>query len=128
MLVADRAVQEIHEIARTLTCSNDQRDTIAWLVEHQADLDVPDAVALSAFKRLMAHPAFGSLCQLAEARYAPLPDGPQRAAALAARRASIPPEAVQPPPLVTGDDLAALGVPRPAPSTARFWTPCTRAS
>jgi poly(A) polymerase len=40
-----------------------------------------------------------------------MPDGARRLEALEARLRSIPPEAVQPPPLVTGEDLLARGVP-----------------
>jgi len=109
-LVADRDVREVHEIARALAFSNEQRETTAWLVEHQADLDEPEALGLARLKRLMAGRAIGSLRQLAETRYAALPDGRQRASALAQRLAGIRPDAVQPPPLVTGDDLAARRV------------------
>ena len=58
----------------------------------------------------MAHPAFGRLRAWAAARFLEMPDGPQRRALLAARLAEIPPEAVQPPPLVNGDDLLSRGV------------------
>ena len=109
-LVADRRPQEIHTICRALACSNDQREATVWLVRHQADLDQPDAIPLAGLKRLMAHGSFTALRTLAEARYQVLPDGRERGAALERRLAAIAPEAVQPPPLVTGDDLAQRGV------------------
>jgi len=59
----------------------------------------------------MAHRAFGMLRQLAAARHAALADGAARTAALDARLATVLPGTVSPPPLVTGDDLAARGVP-----------------
>lgn len=111
LLLADRSPQQIERIARLLACSNEQRQTAAWLVEHQADLDEPARPTLAELKRLMAHPAFDLLRRLAESRYAALPDGPQRATRLAERLAAIPPERVQPPALVTGDDLIRRGVP-----------------
>ena len=108
-LLADRGRLEIHSVARALAFSNEQRETVAWLVEHQADLDAPDAIALADLKRLMVHPAFRSLRQLAET------GGSRRTAALARRLASIAPETIQPPPLVNGGDLMALDLP-PGPA------------
>jgi poly(A) polymerase len=102
---------QVQELCRGLTCSNDQRATVAWLVAHQSDLDEPDAPTLAALKRLLACPAFALLETLAGVRYAALADGAARAAALRQRVRAINPAAVAPPPLVTGDDLAALGVP-----------------
>lgn len=109
-LVADRRPNEVHAIGRGFTFSNEQRETVAWLVAHQADLDEPEAIALSALKRLMAHRAFASLRQWSEGRYAAISDGAQRRAALEKRLAAIPAEAIQPRPFVTGADLAARGL------------------
>lgn len=111
LLLADRAVAEVHELSRRLTLSNEQREAAAWLVEHQADLDDPTAPTLAELKRLIVGPAFEALCTWAEVRYQNLPDGPNRRAALDARLASIAPEQIQPPPLVTGADLLRRGVP-----------------
>ncbi|HPC22414.1 MAG: CCA tRNA nucleotidyltransferase [Phycisphaerae bacterium] len=111
VLVLDRPVPDIHNIARALTFSNDEREDVAWLVEHQRDLDDPASIPLSKLKRLMAHRAFGDLRQLALARWAGDPAAAAWPDALQARLAAIPPEAVQPPPLVTGDDLTARGIP-----------------
>jgi poly(A) polymerase len=110
-MLADRGSAAVHAVARALTLSNEQRENTTWLVEHLADLDVPESVTLASLKRLMVNRAFGALCQWAEARYADMADGAGRRKALAERLASISPEAVQPPPLVTGDDLAARGLP-----------------
>ena len=109
-LVADRRPQEIHAICRALACSNDQRQATVWLVRHQADLDEPEAIPLAGLKRLMVPASFSGLRTLAEARYHVLPDGRERSAALQRRLSSIAPEAVQPPPFITGDDLAQRGV------------------
>ncbi len=112
VLLADAHPAEVQRVARALTLSNVQRTTVAWLVQHQADLDDPHAPTLAQLKRLMAEAAFPLLVDWARARHADLPDGAARDAALAARIAAIPPERVQPPPLVTGDDLLARHVPR----------------
>ncbi len=118
VLLAHVEPGELERVARAFTLSNAQRVAVAWLVQHQADLDDPQAPTLAQLKRLMANAAFPALVDWARARYADLPDGAARGAALAARLAAIPPERVQPPPLVTGDDLLARRVP-PGPLYAR---------
>jgi len=110
VLLAEHPPAEIQRIARDLTLSNEQREVAAWLVAHQRDLDEPGRPSLAELKRLMAHAGFDALRMLAPARFASMPDGARRLEALEARLRSIPPEAVQPPPLVTGEDLLARGV------------------
>jgi poly(A) polymerase len=110
-LVVDRGVAQNHDIARVLTFSNDQREDLAWLVEHQADLDNPRVIALAKLKRLMARRAFPDLQCLALTRWTEDPSAAGWPGALQTRLAAIPPDAVQPPPLITGDDLTARGVP-----------------
>jgi poly(A) polymerase len=105
-------VREIERMARALTLSNQERETVLWLVQHQADLDDPRRPTLAELKRLLAHSAWPELARLAAARHSALPNGPQSAAALAARVAEIPAYQIAPPPLVTGDDLLARGVPQ----------------
>jgi poly(A) polymerase len=110
VLLARRTAPDIEQTARVLTLSNEQRETTLWLVAHQADLDEPDARSLAELKRLMAHGVFHALTMLARARYQDMADASRRRAALDARLAAISPDAVQPPPLVTGDDLLARSV------------------
>lgn len=110
VLVADRGTPELHQIGRALACSNEQRERVVWLVEHQRDLDEPQQVSLAQLKRLLAHPGSADLHIWADVRHAEMPDGEQRSAGLAQRIAAIVPEAIRPPPLVTGDDLVARGV------------------
>ncbi len=114
VLLARHQPAEIQRVARDLTLSNEERETVVWLVAHQADLDDPGGPALADLKRLMASPAFASLRALAEARYADMSDAPRRQAALQARLASVSPEVVRPAPFVTGDDLLRRGL-RPGP-------------
>ncbi len=101
---------EVDRVCRRLTCSNEQRENVTWLVQHAGDLDEPARPALAALKRLMAHPAFAALVELARGRHAGMTDGAARGDQLALRIAAIPAHAVQPPPWVTGDDLIAAGV------------------
>jgi poly(A) polymerase len=118
-LLADRSAREIGQVARALTLSNDQSEMTAWLVAHSGELDDPDAPDLAALKRLMANRAFGALHMLAQARYADMPDGTARGKRLEVRLAAIAPDAVQPPPLVKGDDLKARGI-EPGPVYAEI--------
>lgn len=114
ILVADYDAARLERLARDLTLSNEQANTVAWLVEHQCDLDEPAAPTLATLKRLRAHPAFEALHDWAAARYADAADAVQRKAALAARLSAIASDRVQPPPFVRGDDLLARGL-RPGP-------------
>lgn len=117
--LADRPPREVERVARDLTLSNEQREATAWLVAHRADLDEPFAPTLAEVKRLMAHRAFAALVMWARGRYRDGGGGAARAAELDARLAAIPPAAVQPPPLVTGDDLIASGL-TPGPAYKRI--------
>lgn len=110
-LLAHQTPQTADRLARDLACSNEERETAAWLVAHQADLDAPEAATLAGLKRLLHHPAFGELRRLLGARLAGQRGGAERLAQLDRRVAGIPADAVNPPPLVTGADLIARGVP-----------------
>ncbi|MBI5866436.1 MAG: CCA tRNA nucleotidyltransferase [Planctomycetes bacterium] len=110
-ILADRFAAEVHEACRALACSNEQREATVFTVERQSHLDDPTEISLAGLKRLLAAPAFPALLALAHARFACRPDGAERTISLAQRIAAIPPDAIAPPPLITGDDLAARGVP-----------------
>lgn len=106
-LVKPRSVQEIHRIARSLTFSNEQRDALVFVRKHYESLLTPSEPTLAAFKRLLAHVAFPDLRDFLTACYAVREVGEACAEALDARIAAIPPDAIQPPPFVTGADLIA---------------------
>ena len=110
VIVAAYETRAIQKLACDLTLSNEERDTTLWLVEHRNDLVDPAAPSLATLKQLMAHPAFDALHALTNAGYEDLPDGPQRRQSLAERVRAVPTEAVQPPPLVTGEDLLGRGL------------------
>ncbi len=104
------------EIARRLKLSNDERERIEWLVEkHQFLSDAPQ-MRVSKLKMTLAHPGIDELLAL------------HRADALASSRSTEHVEFcerklrewdVNPPPLVTGDDLKALGL-KPGPEYKRL--------
>ncbi|MDZ4685900.1 MAG: CCA tRNA nucleotidyltransferase [Planctomycetaceae bacterium] len=104
----------VHAICRRLKLSNDESNRITWLVGQQNALREAATMSLARVKRLLSHPDRDDLLQLA------------RAALLAAEAdlhpmlfceeflARTPAAELNPPPLITGDDLIHLGL-RPGP-------------
>ncbi len=97
-------------ICRALTYSNRQRKAVVWLLEHLEQALQNRVESLADLKLLMANVHFADLLELYAACL--LADGRdvQPARDLAARSHAVPAEAVAPDPLVTGDDLLALGL------------------
>jgi poly(A) polymerase len=98
-------------ICLRLKLSNAERERIEWLVEkHQYLCDAP-TMRLSKLKTILAHPGIGELLAL------------HRADSIASGRSTehvefcerllreLPPSELDPEPLITGDDLMALGLP-----------------
>lgn len=119
VLLSSRSAVEVDGICRRLTCANDEREAVSWLVANQAALDEPARPSLAELKRLMAHPWFPSLRDLAAARQADLPDADARRRRLHERCTAVAPESIAPPPLVTGDELLARGI-APGPVYSRI--------
>jgi poly(A) polymerase len=106
-------------IARRLRLSNAERERIAWLVALKDALVAAEALPKARLKRLLAHPGIGELLML------------HRAIALATTGdvshvdfcrdylEREPAGPVNPPPLVTGDDLMRHGL-APGPHFAKF--------
>ena len=102
------------KVARQLRLSNDEAARVGWLVTHRAALDAADALPLSKLKPLLAHAGAAELVELHRAR------GAAAGVAFTERfLAETPPGDLDPPPLVTGDDLAALGM-TPGPDFKRI--------
>ena len=102
--------REARRVGRALRCSNQQIADMTWLLGHIDDIHKAATLTLPALKKLIAHDRFDDLLALHQAvcvaRHLPL-DANEIARQ---RRDAIPPEEVAPPPLVTGDDLIALGL------------------
>ena len=102
------------KVARQLRLSNDEAARVGWLVTRRAALDAADALPLSRLKPLLAHAGAAELVALHRAR------GAAAGVAFVERFLSETPAGdLDPPPLVTGDDLAALGM-TPGPDFKRI--------
>ncbi len=99
---------------RQLRLSNEEVHKTLWLIEHQEAMRNADRLSLAQLKRLLAHPfrddllAFMRACLLA--KHADL----QPVLFCEHFLETIPPEVLNPPPLVTGSDLIAFGL-QPGP-------------
>jgi tRNA nucleotidyltransferase/poly(A) polymerase len=90
--------------------SNEETDRTVWLVEHRAALAAPQYMRWSKLQPLLIAPGIEDLLALHEAA---APTGPEDAA-YCRERLRQPPELLNPPPLLTGDDLVVHGL-RPGP-------------
>ena len=106
--------KRVTDVCRRLKLSNDETDRIGWLVAHRRALANAPALRPSGLYPLLAHPAAGDLVALYRA------DADAVAAGVAAvefceqlLRDKSPAE-LDPPPLVTGDDVRAAGF-KPGP-------------
>ena len=89
------------------------------MLAHQQDLDESERVTLADLKLLMADAAFPDLLRLLAARLEAAGRPPTAFKQITARARRIPPTAVAPPPLVTGNDLKHLGL-SPGPAYKRI--------
>ena len=90
--------------------SNKETDEAAWLVEHRDALSGARSIPWSKLQPVLAHPWAQSLVMLHEASS---PHGPDEAAYCRERLAQ-PRDQLDPPPLLTGDDLRKQGL-QPGP-------------
>jgi poly(A) polymerase len=98
-------------VCKRLRLSNQETDSIEWLLTHLSDVFASSTKSLAQLKRMLAHPDARDLLALARAdRLAAESDlsGVMHCEELLQR---TPPEKLDPPPFVTGDDLIARGLP-----------------
>ncbi len=94
-------------ICRRWRLSNAETERITWLVAHHAALQHVRSMRWSALQPILIAEGGGDLLRLIEAAS---PAGTETAAYCRALLAQ-PRDALDPPPLLTGDDLLAMGVP-----------------
>jgi poly(A) polymerase len=103
LVSADR----VKMIGRRWRLSNEEIDRAVWLVEHHTALRNPAAMKWSQLQPFLISEGILDLLALMEATC------PQSAAAAFCReKLRLPPQQLNPPPLVTGDDLLQLGIPQ----------------
>ncbi len=98
-------------VCKRLRLSNQEADSIEWLLTHLSDVFASQTRSLAQLKRMLAHPDARDLLALGRAdRLAAEEDlsGVMHCEELLKR---TPPEVLDPPPFVTGDDLIARGLP-----------------
>jgi poly(A) polymerase len=108
---SDRATfGSVPAICRRLRLSNEELERTVWIVEHQRALESAPTMKRSQLKRLLAHPWCGDLVALMRAE-ALATRGDARAVEFVERYLrETPAEEIDPLPLITGDDLIALGL------------------
>ena len=106
---------------RALTCSNAQVRAVVWLLQHLPQLLSCGSFEPADFKLLLAEPWSADLEQLARAEVCGRDLCTDALRVWQREKARVSPDEVAPPRLVTGDDLAALGL-QPGPLYARLLT------
>jgi poly(A) polymerase len=97
-------------IARRWRLSNQEREAVDWLIEHRGVLANAPKKPWSQLQRIFIHPGIGELVDLHEAELQAT--GADAADVTWCRQVMARPAAeLDPPPLMTGDDLFAHGVP-----------------
>lgn len=114
LLMSLPARPQVHRICRRLKLSNDETDRIVWLVEHQSDLDDAACQSLAPLKRKLSHPYRDDLLQLMEADCRARSTSMESVEFCQDFLVKTPAEEINPPLLISGDDLVALGM-KPGP-------------
>ncbi len=98
----------IKEVSHRWRLSNKETDRAVWLVENQNAILDPQAMKWSVLQPILIDDGIEDLLQLMEA------SSPEAATAVAYCQKSLqlPPEMLNPTPLITGEDLMQLGIPQ----------------
>ena len=114
LLHALPAKPTVHDICRRLKLSNDDTDRIVWLVAHQDDLAEAPSLSLARLKRILSHPYRDDLLSLLRVKRLATGDDMRPVLFVNEYLARTPQSVIDPPPLITGDDLKQLGL-KPGP-------------
>jgi poly(A) polymerase len=112
-----RGTHDLHTVpavCRRLKLSNQELEAIAWLVANQHALDAAPELPLAQLKRLLAHPLAGDLVKLIRAQVDAANADATAINFVETYLRTTPREEIDPPELLTGDDLICLGC-RPGP-------------
>lgn len=111
-LWADEPEGVIPNLGESLRLSNRLIDGCRWLVSSLPAVHSPDILRLWELKTLMAHRDWSDLPPLLGADLAAKGQPDDARKVLLDRASRIDPDKIAPPPFLTGDELARLGVPR----------------
>lgn len=116
---AQVSAQLVERAGRRLRLANAEWRRAAWLVAHHHALDAPWQLPLHQLKPLLAHPAIMELLALIEANTRANGQPLDHVQFCREKLREWPAEVLEPAPLITGDDLLALGL-RPGPIFGRI--------
>jgi poly(A) polymerase len=102
---------EAYVICRRLRMSNEETETIGWLLQHVPDVMTSGTKSLAQLKRLLVHPSAWDLLELS--RVDVLANDGDLSSVMHCEELlrQTPPERLDPPPLITGADLIEMGLP-----------------
>ncbi len=102
------AAAVVEVICRRLRLSNDESAAASWLVGHRGGLQGAASWLLCRLKRLLAKPLIGELLTLERAHFAATDANPADVDFADNFLQATPHEEIDPPSLITGDDLVAM--------------------
>ena len=115
LLYSLRSRPTVYDICRRLKLSNDETNRIEWLVARQHDLGDAPSQTQARLKRTLAHPYRDDLIALLRVKRLACSDDMQPVLFVDEYLARTPQSVIDPPPLITGDDLKSLGL-KPGPA------------
>jgi poly(A) polymerase len=98
----------VKEVAQRWKLSNKETDRAVWLVANQHTILKPQTMKWSALQPILIHEGINDLLELMEASS---PEGDE-AATYCLNKLLQPQEVLDPPPLITGEDLLEMGIPQ----------------
>lgn len=106
----DAALDMAHGVCRRLKLSNQERDHITWLLEHRDALNGAPALPRAKLKRLLAHPLIADLLTFLRVSLTATQQDLASVEFCEQFLQNTPAEEINPPPLLTGDDLIRYGL------------------
>ncbi len=125
-VVCDHPMAEVRTICRGLRLSNQLTSQIRFLLESLPLCRRAESMELADLKAMMAQPPWESLKALFHADLVARSEPLDAHLRLCRRAGAVSPEFVSPPPLLTGDDLSAMGM-SPGPRMGKILSALYRA-
>ena len=103
-------ILEIERISDRLRLSHAERVGAEWLLQHESEVRRARQLPWPQLQRLLIHPRVGELLGYCRA-VAEVLDGSAAEIEYCLQKLTLPPAELDPPPVLTGDDLKARGIP-----------------